>query len=252
MATHTDWANMLTHGRATQNASPPFVPTVRAHYGSKGVNGTHRAQDSFHNPEKPPSGGGKKEHLVPNGPADIDSGSSVMGAEAKGLGHRMASGRSNVDRRTPERANVLRAGGVASSSSVKADVAPQKFSPSSPKRAVTVRSSSDGANAERKSRSGSSTDVPQASEFGSPLLASHASSTTTSGEAALEQMARIKLKEKLRNRATRREPHARVASPAKAPSTSVRRSSSQEPTHTHAPSHRQPSPQRRLKEQISQ
>ena len=72
MVTHTCWASVLTHGRAKQTASPPFVPTVRVQYGGKSVNDMSRVQDPPHSPSKPLSAGGKQRQSSPHdsGPRD--------------------------------------------------------------------------------------------------------------------------------------------------------------------------------------
>ena len=225
MATHADWANLLTHGSATQNASPPFVPTVRVQYGGKIADDTSRAQDPLHSPAKPLSAGGKQRQSSPHDSGPRDS-----------TNHRKSSA-SHVDDVTQPQES--RRGRSQASASGSREI---RFSPSTPKRSATQTQAhgndggAAGGDREKTSRSRSIH-----AEHHSPLLDSHATSATSSGAEQMEQRARLQLQEKLRTRAAKREPHAQAASPTKAPSTSgLRRSSSRESTAHRATKPRKP------------
>ena len=225
MATHADWANLLTHGSATQNASPPFVPTVRVQYGGKSVNDMSRVQDPLHSPAKPLSAGGKQRQSSPHDSGPRDS-----------TNHRKSSA-SHVDDVTQPQES--RRGRSQASASGSRDI---RFSPSTPKRSATQTQAhgndggAAGGDREKTSRSRSIH-----AEHHSPLLDSHAASAKSSGAEQMEQRARLQLQEKLRTRAAKREPHAQAASPTKAPSTSgLRRSSSRESTAHRATKPRKP------------
>ena len=225
MVTHADWANLLTHGSATQNASPPFVPTVRVQYGGKSVNDMSRAQDPPHSPSKPLSAGGKQRQSSPHDSGPRDS-----------TNHRKSSA-SHVDDVTQPQES--RRGRSQASASGSRDI---RFSPSTPKRSATQTQAHGndggavGGDREKTSRSRSIH-----AEHHSPLLDSHATSAKSSGAEQMEQRARLQLQEKLRTRAAKREPHAQAASPTKAPSTSgLRRSSSRESTAHRATKPRKP------------
>ncbi len=204
MATHADWANLLTHGSATQNASPPFVPTVRVQYGGKSVNDMSRVQDPLRSPAKPLSAGGKQRQSSPHDSGPRDS-----------TNHRKSSA-SHVDDVTQPQES--RRGRSQASASGSRDI---RFSPSTPKRSATQTQAhgndggAAGGDREKTSRSRSIH-----AEHHSPLLDSHATSANSSGAEQMEQRARLQLQEKLRTRAAKREPHAQAASPTKAPSTS--------------------------------
>ena len=120
MVTHADWANLLTHGSATQNASPPFVPTVRVQYGGKSVNDMSRVQDPLHSPAKPLSAGGKQRQSSPHDSGPRDS-----------TNHRKSSA-SHVDDVTQPQES--RRGRSQASASGSRDI---WFSPSTPKRSAT-------------------------------------------------------------------------------------------------------------------
>ena len=225
MVTHADWANLLTHGSATQNASPPFVPTVRVQYGGKSVNDMSRVQDPLHSPAKPLSAGGKQRQSSPHDSGPRDS-----------TNHRKSSA-SHVDDVTQPQES--RRGRSQASASGSRDI---RFSPSTPKRSATQTQAlgndggAAGGDREKTSRSRSIH-----AEHHSPLLDSHATSAKSSGAEQMEQRARLQLQEKLRTRAAKREPHAQAASPTKAPSTSgLRRSSSRESTAHRATKPRKP------------
>ena len=225
MVTHADWANLLTHGSATQNASPPFVPTVRVQYGGKSVNDMSRVQDPPHSPSKPLSAGGKQRQSSPHDSGPRDS-----------TNHRKSSA-SHVDDVTQPQES--RRGRSQASASGSRDI---RFSPSTPKRSATQTQAhgndrgAAGGDREKTSRSRSIH-----AEHHSPLLDSHATSAKSSGAEQMEQRARLQLQEKLRTRAAKREPHAQAASPTKAPSTSgLRRSSSRESTAHRATKPRKP------------
>ena len=160
MATHADWANLLTHGSATQNASPPFVPTVRVQYGGKSVNDMSRAQDPPHSPSKPLSAGGKQRQSSPHDSGPRDS-----------TNHRKSSA-SHVDDVTQPQES--RRGRSQASASGSRDI---RFSPSTPKRSATQTQAhgndggAAGGDREKTSRSRSIH-----AEHHSPLLDSHATS----------------------------------------------------------------------------
>ena len=120
MVTHAGWANLLAHGSATQNASPPFVPTVRVQYGGKSVNDMSRAQDPPHSPSKPLSAGGKQRQSSPHdsGPRDNTN-------------HRKSSANHVDDVTQPQES---RRGRSQASASGSRDI---RFSPSTPKRSAT-------------------------------------------------------------------------------------------------------------------
>ena len=120
MVTHADWANLLTHGSATQNASPPFVPTVRVQYGGKSVNDMSRAQDPPHSPSKPLSAGGKQRQSSPHDSGPRDS-----------TNHRKSSASHVDDVTQPQESRRRRSQASAFGSR---DI---RFSPSTPKRSAT-------------------------------------------------------------------------------------------------------------------
>ena len=256
MATHNAWADLLTHGRVPPNASQPFVPTVRVRH-SEGANDTRGAQASHHDlaPHGVPASSRRQQSSRDDHPAV----SIATDAGPKRMGFGISGGSSSDGRRVPPSVGAAstaaathvaphtysptpkRAVTVRSSS----DGASTEYSPTSPKRAVTVRSSSDGASAEKKS------DVPHATGLGSHLSASHAFAEKTSGGEEVARKAWLRLQEKLRRRAASREPHAKAALPAAPSNSDKRRAPNQHPKQNRPATQRQPSPQRKAKELIS-
>ena len=156
MVTHADWANLLTHGSATQNASPPFVPTVRVQYGGKSVNDMSRVQDPPHSPSKPLSAGGKQRQSSPHDSGPRDS-----------TNHRKSSA-SHVDDVTQPQES--RRGRSQASASGSREI---RFSPSTPKRSATqTQAHGNDGGAAGGDREKSSRSRSMHAEHHSPLLES--------------------------------------------------------------------------------
>ena len=247
MASPANWANLLAQGSAARKASPPFVPTARVQYDGKNVSDMNRAQQTVHSSAQPLSAGGKQRQTTHEHPG-LDA--FAAGADPNAVDH----GSKRIRHRIGGRSSGDDYSFQAASVPAEAKVVHRSFSPSSPKRAVTIRSSSADDGAEKQSRSSSGADVPHAHGLGSHFSASRASPSGTNALRAesAAQKARRNLQEKLLGKAARREPHARTVSSAGTPSpTGAKSEPAQHSKQRRASLDKRPSPQRKSKEAIS-